>query len=89
MSPERSRLVWLCRRGSRELDLLVRAYLDEAYDKAPLREQECFAGLLERRDEELRGLFFGSEPDCDPTLTVLVEHILAIATPHAHTFANT
>lgn len=83
MTYSRSRLCWLCRRGTRELDLLLRAYLDLAYDDAPTAEQDSFTALLERTDEELQALFFGPARVTDPSLKPLVDRILEVTAPDA------
>ncbi len=79
MSRPRTELAWLCRRGTRELDLLLRAYLDRAYDAATQIEQEAFVSLLERQDPELQSLFFNPAREADPTLRHLAESIVAVA----------
>ena len=50
---EFSRLQWQCRRGSRELDLLLDSYLREYYPSASLVEQARFVSLLTLEDDEL------------------------------------
>lgn len=48
-----SKLYWQCRRGSLELDLLLKTYLEKDYPNAtPLKRQE-FEQLLQLDDEEL------------------------------------
>ena len=50
MSADAGRLRWLCRRGMRELDILLTRYLDERYARAPPEEQQAFRHLLESPD---------------------------------------
>ncbi|MCU0735364.1 MAG: succinate dehydrogenase assembly factor 2 [Methylotetracoccus sp.] len=83
MTRPRSHLAWLCRRGTRELDLLLRGYLDRAYDNATRTEQEAFVSLLEKQDPELQALFFGSVRNANCQLESLVDHIVAAAAPDA------
>ena len=71
-------LVWRCRRGTRELDLLLSRYLEQAYAAAPSDEQARFVALLERRDSELQALFFGGA-NRDESLGDLPARILALA----------
>ena len=40
-------LRWRCRRGMRELDVLLERYLRERYPSAPAAEQQAFAALLD------------------------------------------
>ncbi len=52
-----AKLRWQCRRGSLELDLLLKHYLDSAYLQADSDEQARFAKLLELDDEALLAVF--------------------------------
>ena len=53
---ERSkRLRWQCRRGMKELDQLLTAYLDDGYEAAPDADKMAFRALLELSDPELVG----------------------------------
>jgi antitoxin CptB len=85
----RSFLAWRCRRGTRELDLLLQAYLERAYDSAGAQERSSFAGLLQRSDEDLRRLLFGKPDEREPALAVLIGQIHAAAAHHAEAFRNT
>jgi len=49
----RARLKWLCRRGMRELDLVLEAWLAQRYDGATVSEKAAFCDLLERPDPEI------------------------------------
>ena len=46
-------LRWRCRRGMRELDVLLERYLRERYPSAPAAEQQAFEALLDLPDPEL------------------------------------
>lgn len=48
-----SQLYWQCRRGSLELDLLLKNYLENDYVNATKCEREKFAELLKLEDDEL------------------------------------
>ena len=50
-----SRLRWQCRRGMKELDQLLTAYLDDGYDAAPEADKAAFRALLALSDPELVG----------------------------------
>ena len=66
----RSRLRWRCRRGMRELDETMSAYLDHHYDDATDGERRDFETLLELQDPELYRLVCGKERDAryDPII---------------------
>lgn len=59
----RSRLKWQCRRGMRELDLVLEAFLESHYDRLTPEAQADFEHLLARPNEELMDwLMGGLEP---------------------------
>ena len=70
------RLRWRCRRGMRELDVLLARYLDERFCGAPREEQEAFRRLLETQDPVIYGYCLGSEPP-PPRFAALIERITA------------
>ena len=69
------RIEWQCRRGMRELDLMLRAYLNRSYDLAPATEQRQFAELLELSDTQLQRLLLSADPIVDPGFDGLVAKI--------------
>jgi antitoxin CptB len=61
---ERRRLEWRCRRGMKELDLLLLRYLREHYPRAGSGEREAFVAFLELPDPDLaRYLIAGHVPE--------------------------
>ena len=70
------RLRWRCRRGMKELDVLLARYLDRHFCSAPIREQEAFRQLLETQDPILYAYCLGSEPP-PPQFAVLIGRITA------------
>lgn len=72
---EQSRLRWQCRRGMRELDVLLTRYLDAHYESSGEADKAVFRGLLELSDPELaRYLLRGDAPD-DQGLASIIERI--------------
>jgi antitoxin CptB len=79
MSPppeDLGRLRWRCRRGMRELDVLLARYLDERFCSAPPAEQEAFRRLLETQDTVIHAYCLGSEPP-PPRFAALIGRITA------------
>lgn len=74
---EAKRLAWLCRRGARELDMLLQGYLKEVYPRAPERHQKAFRRLLEHSDPELQSLILYEETSGDKDVIEVVEAIRA------------
>jgi len=72
---ELSRLRWLCRRGMKELDVVVTTYLDVYYEKASSDEQRQFRKLLDMADPDLYRLLLGREQAEDAETRRLVEFL--------------
>ncbi|MBU6421152.1 MAG: succinate dehydrogenase assembly factor 2 [Gammaproteobacteria bacterium] len=72
---EYSRLRWQCRRGLKELDVLLEAYLSEQYSKAPGEEQQAFVDLLNLPDPVLLGYIMGRERPEDEEQCRVIAHL--------------
>lgn len=75
---EHARLRWRCRRGMRELDVLLGRYLDRRWAQADIGERVSFERLLAVEDDLLWRWFMGREPIVDPELAELVALIAAL-----------
>lgn len=58
----KARLRWRCRRGMRELDQAMLAYLDDHWDAAPETEREVFEELLDLQEPTLYACITGKSP---------------------------
>jgi antitoxin CptB len=74
---ELGRLRWRCRRGMRELDELLRRYVDERYDSASSEHQEAFQALLDAPDPLIHAYCLGLEAPPTPILASLIRLITA------------
>lgn len=70
-----NRLVWACRRGMLELDLLLNKFLKGAYEGLEDADKALFARLLGCQDPELFQWLLGSEVPVDPDLASMVKRI--------------
>jgi antitoxin CptB len=69
-------LEWRCRRGMKELDLLLVRYLRECHADASSEERAAFVQFLELPDPEIaRYLVWGDVPQ-DPNQAALCRRIL-------------
>ena len=55
-----SRLEWNCRRGTKELDLMLQTWLRQEFDHSTLSEQQAFVELLDWPDDKLIRLLVGN-----------------------------
>ncbi|MCG8324621.1 MAG: succinate dehydrogenase assembly factor 2 [Thiotrichales bacterium] len=51
--PERSRILWRCRRGMREMDLLFNQYVEEHYNQLDAAGCRALESLLEESDPDI------------------------------------
>ena len=72
---EHSRLRWLCRRGMKELDLVLTGYLEKHYPNAGTNEQAGFRKLLELQDPDLYKLIVGRQSTEDPDMADIIRII--------------
>ena len=76
MAVDAGKLRWRCRRGMKELDILLTRYVDERYGTAQPEEQQAFQLLLETQDPVIYAYCLGQEPP-PAHLAALIERITA------------
>ena len=60
----KARLKWRCRRGMRELDAVLEAFVENSFEALDEEDKSRFATLLELPDPELYGYISGrAEPE--------------------------
>ena len=71
---DRNRLQWRCRRGIRELDLLLRRFLEQGYDRLSHEDKRMFEYLLDQNDPDLLAWLMGnSDPPQGNTWRLVAE----------------
>jgi len=75
MDSEIGKLRWRCRRGMKELDLLLSRYVEDDYRSATPEHQAAFRQLLDSQDPLLYAYFMGRESPPDPVLSSLIERM--------------
>ncbi|MDX1656671.1 MAG: succinate dehydrogenase assembly factor 2 [Candidatus Competibacteraceae bacterium] len=74
MSQE-AKLRWRCRRGMKELDVVLLAFLERRYPQVSESEQRIFEGLLDLQDPQLYAYITGRERPADPAIADVVDQI--------------
>ena len=72
----KSRLLWACRRGMLELDVLFMPFVKEAFDDLTRADQFTFQRLLTCEDPELFAWFMGHKECPDTELAKIIDVIL-------------
>ena len=75
----RSQLEWRCRRGTKELDILLQTWLRQEYECSTEVEQQAFLTLLEWPDDQLIHYLIGSEEPNQPYIKALVGKIRSLS----------
>ena len=73
------RLRWRCRRGMKELDVLLCRYLERDYPLANGRNRAAFEQLLTLQDPLLHAYFTGSLKPPDSETRYVVDRIIGTA----------
>lgn len=82
MSIEAGRMLWRCRRGLLELDIVLRVFVEQSYADLAEDEAEAFIRLLEHEDNDLWDMVSGRVQVDDATqarvLRILNRHRMCL-----------
>ncbi len=70
-----NKLLWRCRRGTKELDMLTRKFLDTHYINAGPELKRAFESMLEMQDTELYALLTGNQTSHDHNINKVIRII--------------
>ena len=73
---DNSKLQWQCRRGMRELDILLERYLKNCYAESNDTEKSAFQQLLTLSDPDLAGYLLRDVPHDDGLTSDVIARIL-------------
>lgn len=69
------KLRWQCRRGMKELDLVLVRFLDRHFIAASASDRHNFARLLDVEDDQLWAWILGRSHPKDPQLDAIVQRV--------------
>jgi antitoxin CptB len=75
----KKRLLWSCRRGMLELDILLKDFISEGYDSLLQSERKAFNILLEYPDAVLLDLLMGKSIAADQGIASVIKKIRSTA----------
>ena len=78
---EKSRIRWLCRRGMKELDVLLERFMTHEYDTLDERERAEFRALVELEDPDLYALIMERMPPENDLQAALLDRIRVFQRP--------
>jgi len=77
----RNRLAWQCRRGMRELDVLLKGFLEQRFEQLDAQERDSLARLLGYPDAVLLEWLMGRMVPADKDVASIVQDIRHTAAP--------
>lgn len=80
ITKDRNYLYWQCRRGMRELDILLQGFLEKCYDDLSSTDKEAFNSLLSYPDSLLLEYLMGRMSASDRALSNVITGIRNAAT---------
>lgn len=72
-------LVWRCRRGVRELDVLFARYLEVEYPQLNPKQKAAFERLLEVQDPTIMDWLFGRSETDDREISEIIHQLKVIS----------
>lgn len=71
----RSRLIWRCRRGIREMDVLLQRFLETDYESLGRAERAAFERMLDEPDPDLFAWITGRSVPDNPQYASLIRYL--------------
>ena len=75
MSDKKSRLLWQCRRGIKEMDIIFQDFINHLYDQLTDDKKNAFSRLLDEQDLDILNWIMGKDKPRDNELVNIVNII--------------
>ena len=75
MAKKKSRLLWRCRRGIKEMDIVLQDFIKDSYDELNNENKSAFSKLLEEQDLDILNWLLGKDKPEDKTLIEIIKKI--------------
>ena len=75
MSDKKSRLLWQCRRGIKEMDIIFQDFINHSYDQLTDDEKNAFSRLLDEQDLDILNWIMGKDKPYDNELVNVINII--------------
>ena len=75
MSEKKSRILWRCRRGIKEMDIVLQDFIKNSYDELNNENKSAFSKLLEEQDLDILNWVLGKDKPEDKTLIEIIKKI--------------
>ena len=75
MSDKKSRLLWRCRRGIKEMDIIFQDFVNHSYDQLTDDKKNSFSRLLDEQDLDILNWIMGKDKPYDNELVNIINII--------------
>jgi len=75
MPDKKSRLLWQCRRGIKEMDIIFQDFINHSYDQLTDDEKNAFSRLLDEQDPDILNWIIGKDKPYDNELVNIINII--------------
>ncbi len=75
MSDKKSRLIWRCRRGIKEMDIIFQDFINHSYDQLTDDRKKAFSRLLDEQDLDILNWIMGKDKPHDNELVNIINII--------------
>tara|TARA_B100001079_G_scaffold253576_1_gene247655 strand:- start:570 stop:818 length:249 start_codon:yes stop_codon:yes gene_type:complete len=75
MHEEKSRILWRCRRGIKEMDIVLQDFIKDSYDELNNENKSAFSKLLEEQDLDILNWILGKDKPEDAALIEIIKKI--------------
>lgn len=78
---DEARLLWQCRRGMLELDLMLETFVEKRYADLPIKTKHAFHQLLKCQDQFLLDYLMGQDVPTDKDVADVAKQVRDAAGP--------
>ncbi len=75
MSDKKARLLWRCRRGIKEMDIILQEFINLSYDQLNDEDKNAFSKLLDEQDLDILNWIIGKDKPANDRLANIINII--------------
>ena len=75
MSDKKERLLWRCRRGIKEMDIILQEFINVSYDQLNDEDKNAFSKLLDEQDLDILNWIMGKDKPANDRLANIINII--------------
>ena len=75
MSDKKARLLWRCRRGIKEMDIILQEFINVSYDQLNDEDKNAFSKLLDEQDLDILNWIMGKDKPVNEQLANIINII--------------